>query len=181
MSENLNTSGPVTAMEYLHNVTKDWNNIPNMELDYIDEGALETGAYGYGGIKTTGNITIITNKNGDETGSIENLKARLPKFNEVYGPGRCSAGSDNNGKCPLWLTNYLAVSTYVSGPNLYNIKLLYGYWTLASMQTMSERAFCVEYNGTVMLEYLDPHYGFDSLVGAGIGVRPVITVPSNEL
>ena len=32
-----NSSGPVTAMNYLHNATKDWNNIPNMIMNYEDE------------------------------------------------------------------------------------------------------------------------------------------------
>ena len=64
--------GPVTAMPYLHNATKDWTNVPNIKMNYEDENidgiTLQKGTTGYGSIKTSGNVTIITSKNDEETG-----------------------------------------------------------------------------------------------------------------
>ena len=79
-------------------------------------------------IKTTGDTTIITNKTGEETGRIENLKARMPRYNEVYGNGKCST---SQGSCPLWLVNYLQSSSYVTGEGVQNIAIG-GYWRLSS-------------------------------------------------
>ena len=79
-------------MNYLHKATKDWSNVPNMIMNYEDENiAYDTqqkGTNGYGSIKTTDNITIITSKTNEETGRIENLKARLPRYDEVHGTGK---------------------------------------------------------------------------------------------
>ena len=78
-----NTDGPITAINYLYNATKDWINIPNIDINYIDEGS------NYGSIKTINGLTQITKKDGtvvtvltDQEG-YPNLKVRTPYYSEV--------------------------------------------------------------------------------------------------
>ena len=168
--------GPVTAMIYLHNVTKDWNNVPNMVIDYKDENIDPitgqkgtTGTTGYGAIKTTGNITVITSNTGEETGRIENLKARMPRYDEVAGIGKCLSRDENEykfGSCPIWLSNYLRKNEYVSGEGLKNIEEIIGYWVLSSYASKSNFAWYVDYRGLIG----------DHTVNSDLGVRPVITL-----
>ena len=167
--------GPVTAMNYLHNATKDWNNVPNMIMNYEDENidynTQRKGATGYGSIKTIDNITIITSKNNEETGRIENLKARLPRYDEAHGTGKCLTYEENGnkyGSCPLYLANYLNSSSYVTGEGLQNISGIYGYWTLSSSAYSSDFAWLVYYSGIVDDDLVDSEHSR--------GVRPVITL-----
>ena len=164
-----NSFGPVTAMDYLYNATKDWSNVPNIVMNYTDEG--NTGSYGYGTITTTNNITKIAKKDTtavtvltDKEG-YTNLKARMPMYSEVTGEGKCTTSS---GSCPLYLANYLNSSSYVTGDGLQNISKIYGYWTLPSDAANSGYAWYVSYNG----------YVSDYIVNNGSyrGVRPVITL-----
>ena len=37
-SNNINSSGPTTIMSYLNNATSSWENIPNLNMTYVDEG-----------------------------------------------------------------------------------------------------------------------------------------------
>ena len=79
----VNSYGPVDAMNYLYNATKNWTNIPNIQMNYEDEGNDEN--YGYGTIITTNNVTKITKKDGTVTNQEgdTNLKARMPYAKEV--------------------------------------------------------------------------------------------------
>lgn len=174
-----NTNGPVTAMTYLHNATKDWANVPNIVMDYIDENidydTLENGTTGYGKIKTIGNVTTITTKDQKTvTARFENLKARLPIFNEINAKCDVYYDESNLGSCPLWLVNYLETD---EGVELYyplsegkkGIDGPYGYWTLSSNANNPEFAWRTSYMGTLYLyRYVDEDIYF--------GVRPVITV-----
>lgn len=96
--------GPVTAMEYLHNATKDWENIPDIKMNYIDENidsiTGEKGTTGYGSIKTNGNETIILSGSGEQALKLKNLKTRMP--------------------------------TYYEANSIWEVNNLNGYWTLAS-------------------------------------------------
>ena len=160
-----NADGPVTAMNFLYNATKDWTNISNIEMNYTDEGN------NYGSIKTTGNKTQITKKEEIETATYENLKARMPRYDEVHGTGKCLTYEENGnkyGSCPLWLSNYLNISSYVTGEGLQNISGIYGYWTLSSFASDSSTAWDVHYRGGVGDSDVVDDY--DN------GVRPVITL-----
>ena len=172
--------GPVTAMTYLHNATKDWDNIPNMIMNYEDENidynTQQKGTNGYGSIVTTGTTTIITSKTNEETGRIENLKARMPRYDEVHGTGKCLTYAENGnqyGSCPLWLSNYLSSSSYVTGEGLQNISGIYGYWTFSSDASHSDFAWLVSYYGNVGRNAVDSN-NFDG--SSDDGVRPVITL-----
>ncbi len=80
-----NDKGPITAMNHIYNATDDWENIPNIKMNYIDkgnDGSIEEN--GYGTIKTENNTTTITKM--DETtitATYTNLKARIPTHSEI--------------------------------------------------------------------------------------------------
>ena len=171
---NDHSYGPVTAMTYLHNATKDWNNIPNIIVNYEDENihpdTEQKGSDGYGNIITTGNTTIITSKSEEETLKIENLKARLPKHEELYGEKKCSTEDPiTAGKCPLWLVNYLSnYYEYTAEEGKVDINGIKGYWTLSTCPGLRVRAWLVFYVGSRLQ---------DSVRSKGYaGVRPVITI-----
>lgn len=174
-----NNKGPITSMLYLYNATKDWKNVPNMIIDYKDENmnhhSEKKGDKGYGKIKTIGKETIITNKNGVETGKFENLKARLPRYDEVFGQNKCLKDNEQNcsacGSCPLWLANYLNNSEYITGNNIQNITGVSGYWLLSSYHSETSHAWHVFFTGIIV----------DSQVStsSSIGVRPVININLN--
>ena len=164
---DMNMFGPLAAMNYLYNVTKDWSNIPNIVIDYEDEGSI--GSYGYGTIITIDNITKITKKDGtavtvltDQEG-YENLKARMPYKSEIIGDGKCMTWVNS---CPLWLINYLKKSDHVTHEGLQNISEIDGYWTLSSYSSNSVDFWRVDNDGSI--DYPD-YTGLN-------GVRPVITL-----
>jgi len=172
--------GPITAMNYLHHATKDWDNIPNIIMNYADENldyvTQEKGTNGYDSIKTTGIETVIISENRVETLKMENLKTRLPRYNEVHGKSKCLTKNENNnqyGSCPLWLVNYLASSDYITGEGLQNIDGISGYWTLSSSADGSNKyAWIVHYYGYITCP---------NVFTSAEGVRPVITIPKLDI
>ena len=157
-----NAAGPITAMDYLYNATKDWANIPNIEMNYTDEG--NTGDYGYGTIVTTNNTTKITKKDGTAVTVLtnqegySNLKARLPYRSEV-------SAYDSTNKINAYLYDYLNQSGTIQTNAISGI---YGYWTLSSYSGYSSFAWRVHFDGRVYDGGVD--------IGDGIGVRAVITL-----
>ena len=160
-----NEDGPITAMDYLYNATKDWTNIPNIEMNYTDEG--NTGYYGYGTVVTTDNITKITKKDGTsvtvliEQEGYSNLKARLPYYSEVSSFNNINGYLYENLDGSLW--DYDG-STQPSN----NIGGIYGYWTLSSVVDDSNYAWIVIFIGRVSIINVDKD--------SAHGIRPVITV-----
>ena len=163
-SSNNGHLGPKYAMDYLHEITKDWD-IDNIVLNYDDEGSYD--GWGYGGIYTTvseqtgKSLTEIKNKNGDIEATYENLKARLPMKRETnYWPKKA------------WLNNYTywgegEKQIYKSGIS-YDYE--YSYWLLPSSSSSDYLNFAVFYNssyGTTTNDYK--------------GVRPVITVSVDDI
>lgn len=165
-TSGINADGPVTAMDYLYNATKSWNNVLNIQMDYTDEG--NTGDYGYGTIKTEDGITKITKKDGTEITVLENkegyenLKARLPYKIEVY-----SFNGTN-----LWMHNYLLNYETKTGEGLKNIYGIYGYWILSSYLVDSDQANIIHYAGS---------FNRHSVTSAIYGVRPVIEVSKQQI
>lgn len=106
--------GPVKSMTYLHDTTKDWVNVPNIQMNYKDEGDR------YGTIITENNVTKITKKDGTTvTATFENLKARMPMLSEV-------SDYDSEKKTNAYLYNYLSLHNNIQtnsivGINQYNI------------------------------------------------------------
>ena len=161
-----NDKGPITAMNYLYNATKNWDSIPNIVINHNDE---------YGNIKTIGAITsIIKTDNITITVSYNNLKARLPNFSELKEVG-CDIDSSftNVQTCPVWLVNYL-----YEYEDVYSNKIIYpqttkipvfGYWTSDVGVDGDFSAWYIDYRGSLC--DWDP-YIYDDM----LGVRPVITL-----
>ena len=183
-SSSDNSSGPVTALEGLHNATKSWNNVKDIKLKYDDiQDNTSTGytgdtTYGYKGISITNGIGTITNKTENSTTTIgtsnEPLKARLPKISEVYSEDNNDTTHchSNENTCPAWLTNGLAqYSTYY--PNNDYILGINGYWTLSSNPGNSNNANYVYNRGNVT----DGNISYNNING----LRPVITVLKSNL
>ena len=171
--------GPITAMTYLYNGTKNWTNVPDMELTYTDENNSGTN-YGYTGITTDNGVATITGKNGASNTTIgttsQPLKARLPKYSEVSGTdgNHCT---DSDGSCPSWLVEYLNDSAGATNDSYYTnnelISGIYGYWLLSSSPGLLRYARNVRNSGGVgnLSTSRDGYYG----------VRPVITVSTSDL
>lgn len=165
---NKNGDGPVTAMDYLYNATKDWENVPNIEIDYTDKKPEVKN--GYQKMITKDNITKIIKKDGteaivlgDKTG-YKNLKVRMPIYEEVTVEGKCSLENDS---CPIWLFNYLNKNESVTRDGFTNIRGIWGYWLLSSKPTDSVAGWNIYYSGKVSAVYANY---------TGFGVRPVITL-----
>ena len=177
--EENNNYGPDTAMTYLYNTTKNWNNVPNVELTYTDENNQDDTTKGYTGITASNGVATITGKNGASNTTIGTasapLKARLPKENEVSGTdGNHCTGS--GGSCPAWLVGYLNDTGTPSSDSLYpNNELISGidgYWLLSSTPGYSNGARDVIYDGFV---------SSGTSYASDYGVRPVITVSKSDL
>lgn len=176
-----NNYGPDTAMENLYNATKNWSNVPNMDLSgenaYIDENNGSDSTKGYVGITTNNGVVIITGKNGAPSttiGTASNpLKARLPKEGEVMLPNN-SFCTYSFGSCPPWLVENLAnlnIDKYATTPKIDNI---HGYWILSSHSGDSYMARGVGSGGNMS------EYGTNT-INKYIGLRAVITIPKTYL
>ena len=157
--------GPVTAMDYLYNSTKEWTNVSEIKINYADEGN------NYGTIKTINELTQITKK--DETvvtvlnnqDGYSNLRARMPYVSEVSSAGCLK---NENLSCPVWLTNYLSNQ---EDP----LDEISGYWTFSSREDDNMSAWCVSYDGSLGERNVEVIYDNN------VGVRPVITVPQQNI
>ena len=178
-SSNINAYGPVTAMRKLYNATKNWINVPNMNLEYNDivdqtnSGYNEDITYGYTGITIMDGTGYITFKNGNTQNIkfIDNIPivSRFPKYSEVINAG-CS---QTQGSCPAWLVGNM---TYWDGANkkystnnnseIYQNQIV-DYWLLSSYPGASNRARKIFYAGHIT----------SSQIFEDGGYRPVITVP----
>ena len=181
-----NFFGPVVAMTKLYRATKNWTNVPYMDMSetkkYQDEGN------SYGNMETTKLGINITNYNNDkvenENGTLptimyennQSLKARLPKYNEVYKEDN-SLCTGNFGTCLYWLVDNLNENDNYSStlyPKKNNITEIYGYWTLSSHPNYSSGSYYVRvisYNGNIGI----------SKANKSTGIRPVITIPISDL
>ncbi|MDO4963711.1 MAG: hypothetical protein Q4E75_06440, partial [bacterium] len=159
-----NEYGPVTALTYLYNATKNWTNVPNINLNYTDnENRGITGDYGYTGIETTSGVTKIKDKSGNYVTGFEltNLKARLPKYSEVSAANGTNSYLYDNLDLSMWMMDQsYKPENYITG--------IYGYWSLASSPTNTSYAFYVNDIGNVSSIFVDA--ALDN------GVRPVITL-----
>ena len=158
--QSTNAYGPVTAMTFLYNATKDWTNIDPVNYTYNDKTTQGTTAENtsYTSFVSTNGVAVITPLSGDGITigtSDAPLRARMPIF----------AGN----------TSITEVTSKTNAPYLYdNIDLAgnaapYGYLTLSSNADFSNYAWRVDNDG-----YVD--YGHDVDVDFGLGVRAVINL-----
>ena len=199
-SNKVNGNGPITALTALGNGTRNWNNVPNMNLDYDDiedntsSGYTGTTSKGYKGMTITDGVGYITKKDGTQTPITLTddmpIKARLPKLKEITEAGchiyNSSPSSQDYGTCPVWLMGYMAyinVSSYTGSGNTDKYSMnnnneayqdqIYGYWLLSSTPGYSDYARYVTHGGFVG-DYYANYTG-------GNGVRAVITVSKSNL
>ena len=185
-----NSKGPVRILEVLYNATKNWTNIPDMDLSgekaYIDEGHIINNNYGYGKIETVVNGIKITMMDGTEVTNSRNetpvifydenkpLKARLPRYNELIGTDTKCAQS--NGSCEWWLVENMEYRNVSNDKYLVNknngITNTCGYWLLSSDSNYYTAAKSVDCSGRL---------GNTQTHGGGAGARPVVTVPITDL
>ena len=197
-STDTNENGPITAMTALGNGTRNWNNVPNINLNYDDitdstsSGYTGSTTYGYKGITITDGVGYITKKDGTTQTSIaltDNMpiKARLPKLKELIDAGCPIYNSDADfGTCLVWLMvnlTYSDVSSFAgseykdkysmnNNSEAYQHKI-YGYWLLSTVPEFSDSGRATSASGIVdwagVVNYYDD------------GVRAVITVSLSDL
>jgi len=160
----INTSGPITAMQYLFQATSKWEYISNIQIDYEDEG--NNGEYGYSTIKTDGNITSISSKTGEVIATLKNLKARLPEFSEI----------NEIGLDELWLYKNLKYDPLLDiDSSERTIESITGYWTLSSLEGYVDRA---RYASQIYQNIVSPEDLLNEKIN---GVRPVITISKQNV
>ncbi|MDO4962814.1 MAG: prepilin-type N-terminal cleavage/methylation domain-containing protein [bacterium] len=148
--------GPITAMRYLYNATKDWTNVPNLK-DANRE---------LPGIETISGVTKMKDKSGNYVDGFEltNLKARLPYSSEI---------ADANGT-NSYLYDYIDLNGWGINESYKpenSITGINGYWTASAAGGFISYYAIYIYNwGSVNADALDM---------TGVGVRPVITLSIN--
>ena len=175
-----NNYGPDTAMTNLYNATKNWNNIPDMDLSgtnaYEDENNKTDSRKGYTGITTNNGVATITGKNGATSTTIGTtelpLKSRLPREDEVTSQ---EAGCEKSiaETCSAWLVENLADAEYSKYSTVPKTEDIYGYWLLSSHPGTSLLARLVYYSGGMTSNRTS--------YASGYGLRPVITVSMSDL
>ena len=197
--------GPVTSMNYLYKATSSWNYIPDININYEDEGCAvydfgeqncEEDVYGYGNVITNDKKTKITKKDGTITASYHSLKARMPMVLEIRPlcndleiiEDNESMGFSGDCVSNLWLWNYLNQplagtpayevkdQTYVSG--MYGYRLLsshYDYYGYSKNDWMKNSMNAVLDYGGYLCHTVITSEGVPD------GIRPVITVPVENL
>ena len=152
---NLDTDGPVTAMEYLHKSTENWINILPLNYIYKDRETQESEeGRGYVSFVSEKGKAEITSLKGDivTIGSeIKPLRSRLPIYSTDVSKTEVEFENESN----KYLFDYL------------NRDDNFGYWTL-STQTKYSSAWFVRYDGNIINVLVN----FNDI----IGVRPVITI-----
>ena len=175
-SRSSNNYGPVTAMVKLYNATKNWNNVPNIIMDYHDEnGAISDLSKGYTGIITDNKTKITKIISKEETNSNIGtsdypLKARLAMRSEIQNVG-CTTTSET---CPIWLIDNLSDASLSLYTETSKINGIYGYWLLSSSQAKGNNNACnIKNNGS------ESYYLTNDT--SKYGIRPVITMLVSNL
>ena len=193
-NSNQISDGPDKALQNIYDATKEWNNIPNIILNYSNEGYSDN--YGYKSIITDLNTleTKIVGKDDSIKLTVGNLdsplKARLPKVKELKDAGCGVARIGENtqkhyGTCPVWLIENLKYwdVTYNAGSNHTdkyiinkdkNLEDVRGYWTMSSYNSRDNYSYYMYHPGSV--EELNSTW-----VLLYIGTRPVIEIPEDRL
>ena len=198
-SNNVNGNGPITALTALGNGTRNWTNVPNINLEYDDitdqtnSGYTGSTTYGYKGITIINGEGYITKKDGTTQTPITltdnmSIKARLPKLKEITDAG-ChiyKVKTADYGTCPVWLMEnitYFNVSSYSGSGNIDKYSMnnnteayqnqIYGYWLLSSYPGSATNTRGVNYYGFLLNNHAADNDNY--------GVRPVITVLLSDL
>ena len=157
-----NRYGPITAMTYLYNATKNWINIPPMNYKYHDyKWQKSLGIEMVGGYDSFISLNGEASINGTKFTGDKLLRARMPIYAQSEAGveyGELSSLNENN--------EYLYENMNESG-----IENIYGYWTLSASSDNIGDAWRVFDNSVI---------GEAANYPDDCGVRPVISV-SNSL
>ena len=157
-----NEKGPITAMQFLYNATKDWTNIDPVNYTYNDRTVQgNADGEGYTSFVSTNGVVTITPVTGDGVtigSEATPLRARMPIYASDASITEVSDKTDANA--------YLYDNLDPGGMNA-----TYGYWTLSSSAGVSISAWYVLYYGYVS-DGDTGHVCNDS----SLGVRPVINL-----
>ena len=187
-----NTNGPTSIMSLLYSGTKNWINVPNMNVFYDDKKENEdigvAWENGYTKLEIIDGVGTITKKDGTKTEILldnnKTIKARLPKLSEMISSNvgcHLMISSNDWGSCPVWIVENLRYENVANDKYsinkendyrspIYNIQ---GYWLLTSSSSSLKYARAVSKEGVIS----GGESGFNNYYGA----RPVITVPISDL
>ena len=165
--QSTNAYGPVTAMTFLYNATKDWANVEPINYIYKDrdiQGTTAENTSYTSFVSTNGVATIIPLDTTIEPVTIgtsdKPLRARMP----IYANASITEVADKTDDNVYLYDNLPAAAPPTP----------IGYWTLSTYSGDSIRAWSVRYNGVVNYS---PQLLYNSVSeGVSFGVRPVITV-----
>ena len=151
------TYGPIDAMQFLYNATKNWTNIEPINYTYNDRNVqgITSIDRGYQSFVVTNGAALMTPFSGTATmigSEIEPLRARLPIYSNNTSATEVSAKITTNEFL------YDNLKTDNVGPN--------GYWTLSTGADGTYNAYFVNSTGNV---------GSTVILNSN-GVRPVITL-----
>ena len=171
----ISSEGPVTAMTYLYNATKDWNNVPVLNYEYNDK-EYQGGENGYTSFISKEGEALIIASSGSQTsiGTKEYpLRVRMPIYAYIDNP-KYSELDDSNGNNE-YLYEWLDGSDWKGNENKpkNNITGINGYWTLSTSAYRTNTAWMVHFHGNVYYEYIDKK--------SSLGVRPVISIPKLDI
>jgi len=153
-----NSLGPITALNYLNEQTSNWINIKPI-ISYIYNNNLNgtTNENGYQKLTITNGSGILMSQDGTTTTNLTGtMRARLLTYEEAS-----ALKNANSNSTPTWLYKNLSIYNTVEEP--------YGYWYLTSLSNMSGHGHGMIYNGNIST-YLNV------FIDATLGIRPVIEI-----
>lgn len=169
--------GPYYHMEDVFDATHAWHYIPAINFTYTDEKSKYT--------VNTLEDKYVQFKN--DTGKVEKvlesydpgkIKARLPYLEEIMNAGCKKTGGNiyNYGTCPLWLSNNLMSSEFVTGDKVVNNEAIKGYYTM-STDSINESNPNEYY--PVVVTYNGDYKAITGPESDNFTVRPVISIPKD--
>lgn len=166
-SSGLNTDGPVDAMQFLYNATKNWTNIPALNYTYNDKEYQKTPSSGpgYTSFVSSNGIATITSLSGTTItiGTTEMpLRVRMPIYSSVWNDEMTEKISETGEVADKIENNaYLYENLNGSVPT-------FGYWPLSSYSSELSLVWIVDSSGLVNTAPANSSELF--------GVRPVINL-----
>lgn len=149
---NDNSKGPITALEELEKIVKNWTNV-NSQTYTLGETVFQTNAYT--GCDDHNTCTEMIYKFPVRTTNV-----RLITIQELAMLG-CTT---TVGSCPVWTYNYLTSSTSFGGTENASSS---AYWTMSAISSTVEEAWWIYCNGKEDNTYVNNIYS---------GVRAVVLI-----
>ncbi len=167
---NNSTKGPIDALEYLSNYTKNWTNIELLNYTYENPNYVQNDGFGYKSLNIKNGIASTISNDGVTKNEVNGLfRTRIITFEEIHNLG-CSVGNVKQ-TCPAWMVDFLYDTQNVYAGNNNNSNYAQGYWSLTTRKNSNTVNLVYGYGGSY---YTYVHNG-------RLGVRPVITIDKSLL